>query len=153
MAPALEQLTKAIHLLDPQHLRQPLGRPENDLLIDLLLRRGDWKLSGKDNAGAILDAKRVLEIDKGVAEAHRLLGDALAIDADREAEYRTAIDLDPSNADALAGLVSVIEQSNPQEALEKLESERKFLRFGSRGYARARSPRRGQHRDEPYPDK
>ena len=135
MAPALEQLTKAIHLLDPQHLKRPLGRRENDLLIDLLLRRGDWKLSSKDNAGAILDAKRVLEIDKGVAEAHRLLGDALVIDADREAEYRTAIDLDPSNADALAGLVSVIEQSNPQEALEKLESERKFLRFGSMGYA------------------
>jgi hypothetical protein len=135
MAPALALLSEAIHLLDPQRLARPLGRREKDLLIDLLLRRGDWKLSSKDHGGAIQDAERVLKIDSGVADAYRLLGDALVVDDDRAAKYRKAMSLDPSNTDALSGLVTVLEKSNSQEALKHLESERKFVRFRSEEYA------------------
>ena len=76
MEPALARLSDAIHLLDAQSLGRPLGRRETDMLIELLLRRGDWKLSSKDFGGALQDAQWVLDIDEKVAEAHRLRGDA-----------------------------------------------------------------------------
>ena len=136
MAPALKQLSDAIHLLDPQSLGRPLGRQEEDALIDLLLRRGDWKLSAKDNGGAAQDARRVLDIDERIAEAHRLLGEALVASADKRREYNRAIELDPGNTDALSGLASIEEETSPKEALDLLDRERTFIRFQAKGYAR-----------------
>jgi hypothetical protein len=138
MAPALGLLSDAIHLLDPQRLGRPLGRREEDLLIDLLLKRGDWKLSGKDSGGAAHDARRVLDIDPRIANAHRLLGDALAVSADRRREYKEALDLDAGDKDALSGLAS-IEGSTPSEALDLLDRRRRFIRLRSENYSKLAS--------------
>ncbi len=108
------------------------------MLIELLLRRGDWKLTSKDFGGALQDAQRVLDIDERVAEAHRLRGDAFVAAGYKEEatkEYKRAIELDTGNSDAISGLVSVIEESNLPEALEHLESKRKFAGLLSEDYA------------------
>ena len=96
------------------------------MLIELLLRRGDWKLSSKDFGGALQNSQWVLDIDEKVAEAHRLRGAAFVAAGEKEQaykeqaykEFKRAIELDPSNTDALSGVVSLIEKSNPQEAIE-----------------------------------
>jgi len=138
MEPALARLSDAVHLLNAQSLGRPLGRRETDMLIELLLRRGDWKLTSKDFGGALQDAQRVLDIDERVAEAHRLRGDAFVAAGYKEEatkEYKRAIELDTGNSDAISGLVSVIEESNLPEALEHLESKRKFAGLLSEDYA------------------
>jgi len=136
MAPAVKLLTDAIHLLDPQRLGRPIGRREEDTFTDLLLLRASWRLTGKDYAGAAQDAQRVLEIDPQHADAHRLLGDASIVDADKQREYETAIKLDPSNTDALDGLVSIIEVADPKQAIHLLERKHVFVRFYSGSFSK-----------------
>jgi len=118
MEPALARLSDAVHLLDAQGLGRPLGRRETDMLIELLLRRGDWKLTSKDFGGALQDAKLVLDIDERVAEAHRLRGDAFVAAGYKEEatkEYKRAIELDTGNSDrhkdALGNIAIAIERA------------------------------------------
>jgi hypothetical protein len=136
MAPAVAQLSTAIHLLDPQTLQRPLGRQEEDLLIDLLRRRGEWRLASGDHGGAAQDARRVLAIDDKIADAHRLLGDALPLAKDRRRQYERALALDPGNAGALAGLGWKIEGTKPADAIELAGREQRFRRYGASDYDR-----------------
>jgi tetratricopeptide (TPR) repeat protein len=136
MEPAVTLLSNAIRLLDPDRLGRPLGRQEEDALIDLLLLRASWKLTAKDNGGAVADARRIIAIDANLADAHRLLGDGLLDgDARKKHEYEQAIVLDPGNTDALKGLGSIVERDqNWLEALRLLREQRKFRRFWGSDY-------------------
>src|SRR5262249_56518057 len=75
-SPVVALLTQAIDKLETTER----GRRQQDLLIDLLLRRGnlllDVKEFEKDYGGARRDALRVLAIDGTIASAHTLLANA-----------------------------------------------------------------------------
>jgi hypothetical protein len=142
IAPAVKLLTNAIRALDPQSPDHARGRREEDMLIRLLLRRGEWTLAGKrddekDRGGAAHDARRALAIDPNIAAAHRLLGDALTAPDDRRRKYEEAIRLDPGDADALDRLAKIEEESgSPEKALDLLNRKGKLVRTWSKGYAR-----------------
>lgn len=86
-------------------------------------------------------------MDPSITDAYRLLGDALAAPDARATQYQKAINLDPGNADALSGLISVIEKRDPQGALKLLESKRRFAGFAPEDYAHRASlqDQTGQH--------
>jgi TolB-like protein/DNA-binding winged helix-turn-helix (wHTH) protein/Tfp pilus assembly protein PilF len=70
---------------------------------------------------ALVAARKCIELDPGMAEAHVLLGEALRLDwhwAEAEAEYRRALALSPSDADAHSSLgLWLLSQGRTEEAL------------------------------------
>lgn len=70
---------------------------------------------------ALQAARKSLELDPEMAEAHALLGEALRLDwhwAEAEAEYRRALELSPSDADVHASLgFWLLSQGRTEEAL------------------------------------
>ncbi len=70
---------------------------------------------------AISAARKALELDPGLAEAHTLLGDMQQRQfqwADAESEYRRALELNPNDADAHAGLAYwMLSQGRTDEAV------------------------------------
>ena len=70
---------------------------------------------------AISAARKALELDPGLAEAHSLLGDMQQREfhwTEAEAEYRRALELNPNDADAHAGLAYwMLSQGRTDEAV------------------------------------
>ena len=128
---AFSQLSEAIDLLIPQP-GSPPGRRQQDLLIDLLLRRGDWRLEGdageQDKGGAAQDARAALALNSNVAGAYRLLAAAAFDDDARKTNYEQTLDLDPFNSAALQSLANLIQNEDPKCALALLQ---KRLRIAS----------------------
>ena len=147
-APALARLTEAIGLLDPVRLGRQPGRREQDALIDLLLRRGAWRLAAGDRGGADEDARRVISIDGGIAAAHALRGDALLQAEDRRKEYQQALTLDPGNVEALEGMAWKIDGTPAETALGFAERLRHFKRFEADDLARMAALLTPKHSDE-----
>ena len=135
-APVIALITRAIELL--KHSSK--GRREQDVLIDLYLQRGNLRLNvqrhEQDFGGAERDARRVLELDTTVAEARVLLARSLVKDpAQQRLNYETALNLDPANTAALAGLANILEKDEPKSALELLERRQLLVRTWAPQYA------------------
>ena len=135
-APAAERLSQAIAALDPGKLGRPLGRREEDALLDLRLRRAALRLRAGDRGGAVEDARAALGVDDAIAAAHSLLGAALTATSDRRAEYGRALALDPSDVDALDGLAWRTAPPSPAAALDWLAQARHFRAFDADDWAR-----------------
>jgi len=134
-APALDRLGQGIGLLDQTRAKRPLSRREQDALIDLLLRRGAWRLAADDRGGAADDARRVIAIDGRAAPAYALLGDALTSPGDRRAAYERALALDPACVGALDGEAKLPDVA-ADRALDLLQREAHFKRFDAADWAR-----------------
>ena len=131
IAPAIALLTEAIRSLEAKRTTHGLGRREEDVLIDLLLLRGDWRLKPnsadeKDYGGAAQDARRILEIDSKVSDAHRLVAEAARDDQNAIDAYEKAIELDSRNTAALAGLAEKLESRGESKAAALKTTERIF---------------------------
>ena len=129
-------LTDAINLFDRDKLGRDRGRRETDVLIGLLLRRGDWRLASSDIGGASQDARRVLQINDKIGDAYRLLGDAAATTTERRRHYERALALDDANTEAMSGLIRLLEADDPQAALALMQIERKHKQYWSSDFAR-----------------
>lgn len=134
---AFTRLTNAIDLLTAKQ-NSKLGRRERDLLIDLLLRRAEWRLEGdedeQDKGGAADDARRVIALNDKTPGAYRILAAAAFDDADRKANDEQALKLDPYNADALNDLAGLIQNDDPQRALLLLQKRRRQTQIWSDDY-------------------
>ena len=134
---AFAMLTEAIDLLKPEQ-RSDLGRRQQDLLIDLLLRRAGWRLEGKkgeeDKGGAAEDARAVIAIDPRIAEAYRLLAAAAFSDDTRKANDERALELDPYNSAALQDLADLIQKDDPPSALALLQKRQRVATSWSGDY-------------------
>ncbi len=136
--PAFAQLSQAIDLLTPKAGAVP-GRRQQDLLIDLLLRRADWRLSGgadeKDKGGATDDARAVISLDANVPDAYRVLAAAAYDDATRKTNDEQALKLDPYNSEALNDLAKLIQKDNPKRALTLLQQRQRVATTWSDDYS------------------
>jgi len=136
--PAFAQLSAAIDLLTPKAGVAP-GRRQQDLLIDLLLRRADWRLQGGvyeiDRGGAADDARAVIKLDPNVPDAYRVLAAAAYDDAARKANDEHALELDPYNAAALKDLATLIQKDDPKRALALLQKRQQVTPLWSADYA------------------
>ena len=98
---------------------------------------------------AIKLARKALELDPGIAEAHTLLGNLQQEQfhwIDAEAEYRRALELDPNDADAHAGLAYwMLSQGRTDEAVAWIQRGREIDPFrvtgGELGFALFQSHR------------
>lgn len=133
--PAFVQLSAAIDLLNAKRGAN-LGRREQDLLIDLLLRRAGWRLEGsnKDKGGAAEDARAVIALDKNISNAYRVLAAAAFDDKTRRANDEQALSLDPYNADALKDLADLTQGSDPAGALVLLQRRQRVTTYWSDDY-------------------
>ncbi len=135
---AFAQLSEAIDLLEPQPGSSP-GRRQQDLLIDLLLRRAGWRLEGDarehDKGGVAEDARAVLALNPNVAGAYRLLAAAAFDDDTRKTNYERALDLDPFNSTALQKLANLIQDEDPKCALALLQKRQRIASPWSSDYA------------------
>ena len=136
--PAFAQLSAAIDLLTPKPGVVP-GRRQQDLLIDLLLRRADWRLQGGtdeiDRGGAADDARAVIKLDPDVPDAYRVLAAAAYDDAARKANDEHALALEPYNPSALKDLATLIQNDDPQTALALLQKFQRVRTAWSSDYA------------------
>jgi TolB-like protein/DNA-binding winged helix-turn-helix (wHTH) protein/tetratricopeptide (TPR) repeat protein len=103
-----------------------------------LVRNG----GGLENRQQIVEAaRRALELDRNLSEAHVLLADTAQKQwnwAEAEAEYRKALDVNPSDADAYSGLGSLLMcEGRMDEAVNWAERGRELDRLGSSGDALA----------------
>jgi conflict system STAND superfamily ATPase len=137
-ASAFAQLSDAIELLTPKAGATP-GRRQQDLLIDLLLRRADWRLEGSateiDKGGAADDARAVIKLDPNVPEAYRVLAAAAFDDVTRRQNDEQALKLDPFNSEALSDLADLIQKDDPKAALELLKKRQRVATTWSSGYS------------------
>jgi hypothetical protein len=132
-APAHERLSEAINLLAVKQ-GSGLGRREQDLLIDLLLRRADWRLDAEDKGGAAEDARRVIALDDKVADAYRVLAASAFDDATRKANDEHTLDLNPYNSTALQDLADLVQANDPAQALALLQKRRRITIFWPTNY-------------------
>ncbi len=132
-APAHKRLSEAIDLLAAKQ-GSGVGRREQDVLIDLLLRRADWRLDAEDKGGAAEDARRVIAIDDKVADAYRVLAASAFDDATRKANDERTLALDPYNSAALQNLADLIQTDDPVQALALLRKRQRVSTFWSSQY-------------------
>jgi len=132
-APAHARLSEAIDLLAANQ-RSGLGRREKDLLIDLLLRRADWRLDAQDKGGAAEDARRVIALNDKVADAYRILAPSAFDSASRKANNERALALDPYNSAALQDLADLVENDDPERALALLQKRQRVSTLWSDQY-------------------
>lgn len=136
--PAFAKLSQAIDLLAPKAGAVP-GRRQRDLLIDLLLRRADWRLSGaeneKDKGGAADDARAVIGLDANVPDAYRILAASAYDDATRKTNDEQALKLDPYNSAALNDLASLVQKDDPKRALSLLQKRQRVATIWSDDYS------------------
>ena len=103
-----------------------------------LVRNG----GGLENRLQIIEAaRRALELDPNLSEAHVLLADTAQKQwnwAEAEAEYRKALDVNPSDADAYSGLgLWMMCEGRVDEAVNFAERGRELDRLGGSGDALA----------------
>jgi tetratricopeptide (TPR) repeat protein len=123
-------LTTAIDLLDAQRKAAGPGRADlDDHLVQLLLRRADWRFDAGDPEGVRQDAQRVIAINPKVAEAYWRLGQSAVDDNTRLQNYEQAVRLDPKDTAALRDLARAIRGSDPQRALALLLRRRDFYAY------------------------
>jgi hypothetical protein len=136
-ASAFIRLSAAIDLLAAKP-GSSLGRRQQDLLIDLLLRRAGWRIEGgadeQDKGGAADDAHAVLALDPNVPDAYRLLAASAFDDATRKANYEKALALAPYNSAALSGLAKLIQGDAPKDALALLQKRQRVSATWSDDY-------------------
>jgi len=136
--PAFAQLSAAIDLLTPKPGVAP-GRRQQDLLINLLLRRAEWRLQGAteevDRGGAADDARDVIKLDPNVSDAYRLLAAAAYDNAGRKTNDERALELDPYNAAALKDLANLIQNDDPKAALALLQKRQRVAATWSSDYS------------------
>jgi hypothetical protein len=137
-APAHARLSEAIDLLATKQKsgqrNSTLGRREQDLLIVLLLRRADWRLSAGDKGGAAEDARRVIALDDKIADAYRVLAASAFDDDTRKVNDEQALRLRPYNSDALQDLADLVQNDDPERALALLQKRQRVSIFWSNGY-------------------
>lgn len=136
--PAFAELSAAIDLLTPKEGVVP-GRRQQDLLIDLLLRRADWRLQGGtdeiDRGGAAEDARAVIKLDPNVPNAYRVLAAASYDDATRKSNDEHALALEPYNSAALKDLATLIQNDDPKTALALLQKRQRVSTTWSGDYS------------------
>ena len=137
-APAYSELSAAINLLAPRP-GGAVGRRQKDLLIDLLLQRARWRLTGgtyeTDKGGAADDVRAVLALDQSVPEAYRILAAAAFDDETRRANDEKALQFAPYNADALQDLAGLVAEKDPKSAIALLQKRGRVTTMWSSDYA------------------
>jgi tetratricopeptide (TPR) repeat protein len=154
-APAYSELSAAINELTPETCRRTeqldmclasqmakgplaIGRRQKDLLIDLLLRRADWRLSGgsdeSDKGGATADARAVIALNKDVPRAYRILAAAASDDGTRRTNDEKALELDPYDADALWDLANLVADEDPKSAIALVKRRARITTLWSKDY-------------------
>jgi hypothetical protein len=136
-APAFAELSQAVDLLTAKP-GSSMGRRQQDLLIDLLLRRAGWRLEGstdeQDKGGAAEDAHAVIALDPNVPEAYRILAAAAFDDATRRTNDEQALKLDPYNSAALSDLAKLIQNTDPKGAIALLQKRQRVATTWSNDY-------------------
>jgi tetratricopeptide (TPR) repeat protein len=137
-APAFAELSQAIDLLTPKP-GTTLGRRQRDLLIDLLLRRANWRLEGsaaeQDKGGAVDDARAAIALDPRLPEAYWLLATAAFDDDSRQANDEHALGIDPFYASALQDLANLVQTNDPKCALALLQRRQRMVTTWADDYA------------------
>jgi hypothetical protein len=135
--PAFTQLSQAIDLLTVK-AGAAIGRRQQDLLIDLLLLRAEWRLEGssdeQDKVGAADDARTVIALDPNVPEAYRILARAAFDAAGRKASDEQALKLNPYDSAALSDLAALIGADDPKGAIALLQKRQRVATTWSSDY-------------------
>jgi len=115
-ADAHQKYTAAIDLLESALHRHESGR-NRDVLISLLLRRGNLRKRVEEKKGAREDAERVIALNPRVYGAYTLLAE-LSDGASKRDYYEKALEINPSGTLAMAALANVVEANDPKRALD-----------------------------------
>ncbi len=131
-------IEKSIHYFEDAISRDPafapayLGLAEAHTQLGLVMMGGD---PDRERPQVVSAARKALELDPNLAEAHVLLADIAQNEwhwAEAESEYRRALELDPNDSNAYAGLAFwLLCQGRTDEALTWEQHARELDRFGS----------------------
>ncbi len=116
-ADAHQKYTAAIELLEAD-LRQQASARKRDLLINVLLRRGNLRKRVQELKGAREDAQRVIALQPRVPGAYILLAELASEPATKRGFYEKALQVSPSATQAMAPLANLVEADDPKLALE-----------------------------------
>jgi TolB-like protein/DNA-binding winged helix-turn-helix (wHTH) protein/Tfp pilus assembly protein PilF len=117
---------------DPRFAPAYLGLAHAHDALGTIIVGGD---PGRERPQVMSAARKALDLDPNLAEAHVLLAGMAQIQwhwAQAEAEYRRALELNPNDSDGYAGLAGwLLCQGRTAEALALAERARGLDRFGS----------------------
>jgi tetratricopeptide (TPR) repeat protein len=135
-AEAHGKYTAAIRLLEKNLEGAQAGR-QKDLLIDVLLRRGNVRERVGDRRGAAEDARRVIALNPNLSGAYTLLAETTSDNAEKRAHYEKAFAVNPFDTGAMNNLATMVEKDDPKRALELLQRRlRLYTRANSQTYER-----------------
>ena len=124
--PALDRLGEAIGLLNDKSMAGTLEPQERFQLAGLYLKRGSWKADAQDWVGARDDADRAIALNGALSDAYVLRARSEVDQDQRIADVERALNLWPSNVNAMYWLVEDLRTSNPKRAIEALDLKRRF---------------------------
>jgi tetratricopeptide (TPR) repeat protein len=107
-AEAHGKYTAAIRLLEKNLEGAQAGR-QKDLLIDVLLRRGNVRERVGDRRGAAEDARRVIALNPNLSGAYTLLAETTSDNAEKRAHYEKAFAVNPFDTGAMNNLATMVE--------------------------------------------
>jgi tetratricopeptide (TPR) repeat protein len=122
-------------------LEKELGERETirqkDLLIDLLLRRGNVRERVGDRRGAADDAARVVALNPNMSGAYTLLAETSSDNAAKRAHYEKALEVNPYDTGSMNNLANLVDKDDPKRALDLLQRRlRLYTRANSFSYER-----------------
>lgn len=138
MAPARANVEKSVHYFEDAVRNDPAFAPAYVGLATAHSELGTIMIGGDpktERPQVVSAARRALQLDPNLAEAHVLLADTAREEWDwvqAEAEYRRALELNPNDSDAYRGLAGwLLCQGRMDEALAAAQRARELDRLGS----------------------